>query len=304
MKTGITVIIPCYNRAVFLREAIESVLSQGYDGPLEIIVADDGSTDQSVAVAESFGSPVIVLRKPEGCMSQGPGPTRNRAITASTQPYIAFLDSDDVFMPGHLERLASALDEDPKLGLAFDDAEGMNSHGTQSWMRPYPECNLEIPETVFLDPFFQTSAVMLKRDIFSAVGGPFDEDLWMAEDVDLWLRIFENGSVRHVPGTGSRVREHDGRMVSAQNIRKTYHYAKLVMERAIARYPYHQSVIRRRKAAIDFRMAQADWLEKKYVPAIFKLILSGIKDPVRGIKTVFAKCRNLARQAGLSRKRK
>ena len=303
MRTGISVIIPCYNRAGFLREAIESVLSQEYDGPVEIIVSDDGSTDQSVPIAESFGTPVTVLRKPAGCASQGPGPTRNRAIDTSTQPYIAFLDSDDVFMPGHLERLASLLDEDSKLGFVFDDAEGMTSEGTHRWNWPYPKCNLEKPETVFLDPFFPTCSVMLRRGVLESVGGSFSEELLMAEDMDLWLRIFENCSVRHISGIGSRVREHDGRLISPQNIRTTYHYAKMVLERAIVRYPYSTSVVRQRKAVIDFRMAQADWLEKKYVRALFQLLKSGIKDPVRGLTTLAVKCRTLTRKAGLSRKK-
>ena len=119
---GVSVIIPCYNREIFIREAIESVLAQDYGGPLEVVVADDGSTDASLEIASSYGVPVLVVPKPEGCKDQGPAPTRNRGIAASSHPLIAFLDSDDLFLPGHLERLVEALVRDPEVMMVFDEA--------------------------------------------------------------------------------------------------------------------------------------------------------------------------------------
>jgi glycosyltransferase involved in cell wall biosynthesis len=76
---------------------------------LEIIVSDDGSTDNGVDIARSFGSPVKVLLKPGNCPDQGVSGARNRGIEAATQSYIAFLDSDDYYLPGHLNKMAALL---------------------------------------------------------------------------------------------------------------------------------------------------------------------------------------------------
>ena len=83
---GISIIIPVYNRETFLEEAIRSVLEQKYDGSLEIIVSDDGSTDRSLEIAHSFGSQVCVVLKDDKCKSQGVSGARNRGIAAATQP--------------------------------------------------------------------------------------------------------------------------------------------------------------------------------------------------------------------------
>lgn len=85
---GISIIIPTYNREQFIREAIKSVIDQDYDGIIEIIISDDGSSDTTIKIAETFGAKVKVIRKPENCQSQGASGARNRGINASTQPYI------------------------------------------------------------------------------------------------------------------------------------------------------------------------------------------------------------------------
>ena len=67
MENGISIIIPTYNRQKFVKEAIQSVLDQNYEGKLEIIISDDGSTDETLAIVESFGNKIKLLRKPESC---------------------------------------------------------------------------------------------------------------------------------------------------------------------------------------------------------------------------------------------
>ncbi|MGL4593615.1 MAG: glycosyltransferase family 2 protein [Thermoguttaceae bacterium] len=279
---GVSIIIPVFNREVFLKEAIESILVQEYDGPMEIIVADDGSTDRSIEVAESFGHPVKVLRKPSDCTDQGPGPTRNRAIAESTMPYIAFLDSDDLFLPGHIKRLASALEANPKIGWVIDQLCGGNSDGKNRWNISYPEQNTISLKTVFLNPYILLQASMTRKSLLQQLPYIFDKDLLMAEDIDLILRILEKNNGVILPENGAVVREHDAR--SVRNIRKTYMYANLAMQKAIIRHNYRKSLIRHRKAVIQFRFAQADLQEKKYISGICRLIWSVCLDPIRACK--------------------
>src|SRR5205085_1356900 len=100
--------IPCYNGARFLRETLHSVLRQTY--PVhEVIVIDDGSTDESASIAASFGSPVRVIRQ----ANHGESIARNRGIELAVGDWIALLDADDIWEPSKLERQAHAVRSAP-----------------------------------------------------------------------------------------------------------------------------------------------------------------------------------------------
>ncbi|UJH91746.1 glycosyltransferase family 2 protein [Antarcticibacterium sp. 1MA-6-2] len=116
---GISVIIPTYNREKLIGEAIKSVLDQDYNGNVEIVISDDGSTDNTVEVVSSFGSNVTFLHKPVDCLSQGASGARNRGILKASQPYICFLDSDDLYLPGHLKKMVSALEAKSEFSFAI-----------------------------------------------------------------------------------------------------------------------------------------------------------------------------------------
>src|SRR5438067_2412707 len=98
---GVSVIVPCYNGAAYLAAAIESALAQEGAGPLEVFVGDDGSTDASRRIADSYGPAVRVLAHADG-HNHGLPATRNLCLRASGRPFVAFLDADDLWLPGHL----------------------------------------------------------------------------------------------------------------------------------------------------------------------------------------------------------
>lgn len=99
LSVTVSVVIPCYNAAPFLRETLDSVLGQTHQ-PLEVIVVDDGSTDESAAIAESYGPPVRVIRQ----RNRGESSARNRGIEESQGDWIALLDADDIWKPEKLEQ--------------------------------------------------------------------------------------------------------------------------------------------------------------------------------------------------------
>ena len=99
MNPSVTVVIPCFNAAPFLRATLESALNQSH-APLEILVIDDGSTDQSAAIATSYGPPVRVISQ----ANQGESVARNRGIEEAKGSWIAFLDADDLWLPEKLEK--------------------------------------------------------------------------------------------------------------------------------------------------------------------------------------------------------
>lgn len=113
--SAVDVVIPVHNMARLLPAAIDSVLRQG-DAVAQVIVVDDASTDDSAAVAERFGAPVRLLRRPD---SGGAGAARNAGIAAATAPLIGFLDADDLWPEGSLAARRAALAADPGLDVAF-----------------------------------------------------------------------------------------------------------------------------------------------------------------------------------------
>ncbi|MGA2253404.1 MAG: glycosyltransferase family 2 protein [Thermoguttaceae bacterium] len=107
MNPSVTVVIPCFNAAPFLRATLESTLNQSH-APFEVLVIDDGSTDESAAIAESYGPPVRVISQ----TNQGESVARNRGIEEAKGNWIAFLDSDDIWLPEKLERQLAVAEPD------------------------------------------------------------------------------------------------------------------------------------------------------------------------------------------------
>lgn len=182
MAPTVSVLIPTYNRAQIVTKAIDSALAQTYR-PIEIVVLDDGSTDATRTVIATYGS-AIVYHYQE---NRGIAGARNAALRLCSGDYIAFLDSDDYWLPEKLERQLSLFRQHPEYGMvacqcASIDAQGRfrqkNRPGRSGW----------ILEPLFYKNFIRTSAAVVTRACIEAVG-LFDETLRECEEYDLWLRI-------------------------------------------------------------------------------------------------------------------
>lgn len=215
---GISVIIPVYNREAYLEEAIRSVLMQNYSGLLEIIVSDDGSSDKSIEIANSFGYPVRVVMKPKDCLSQGVSGARNRGIAVAKYSYIAFLDSDDLFLPNHLNRIAEKLEKNKELGFVFCRMLQMKDDGEKrlfaSWTKKIiSKKNIKYP-VISGSNVIHTNVILIRRSVLSLVG-IFDESFSNGEDGDLWMRISENYSGAFLDYYGAVYRiNHQGEQLS------------------------------------------------------------------------------------------
>jgi glycosyltransferase involved in cell wall biosynthesis len=195
----ISVIIPAYNAAAFLREALESVRAQTRPAA-EVIVVDNGSTDASPVIAQDAGARVLRLERP------GLSAARNAGIRAATQPWIAFLDGDDVWDPDKLAWQWRAVETCPQVGMVTTDFTEFNSTGVlkESFLEGRANyqiivrrevapavmcCDADSFQTNFLHGnFFAPSAVLARRDLLLDVG-LFDEALTHMEDRELWLRM-------------------------------------------------------------------------------------------------------------------
>ncbi|MDB4433325.1 glycosyltransferase, partial [bacterium] len=183
---NISVIIPCYNTGQYLGEAISSVLSQTLQD-FEIVVVDDGSTDNTRKVVDSFEDPRIHYIHQE---NRGLAAARNAGARNSRGPLIAFLDADDTLMPDKLEAQKTFLEEHPEYGLIAAHFERVDAHGEP--LNPSPVKNLpggpiSIAD-VLVDCPFATHATLFSREWFERVG-MYDEELEAAEDWDLYCRL-------------------------------------------------------------------------------------------------------------------
>lgn len=185
----ISVVIPTYNRARYLREAIESVLKQTYQN-FEIIVVDDGSTDNTKEVVSSYGNRINYIFQENKERSAA----RNNGIIHAKGEYIALLDSDDMWLPNHLEVCFRALHSKPDAGLSFSKSYLINENGnivSKLKLSPFNGDALKDIVSRISNGGCNSSSCLIKKCIFDNAGY-FNEDRDLAvsgEDWEMWVRI-------------------------------------------------------------------------------------------------------------------
>jgi glycosyltransferase involved in cell wall biosynthesis len=202
-----SVVIPAYNCARWLGEAVESALGQGREGA-EVIVVDDGSTDDTPSVLASFAGRARVLRQENA----GVAAARNRGIEEAHGEWIAFLDADDRFRPGHLDRLDRAAREHSEAGLIYTDAMMVDEAGREIKSRRSPDPGPDPFTSLLLKNTVTTSAAAVRRECLDRVG-MFYPGLKGPEDWDLWLRLAHGFPVAHVPEISVDYRRQSGGLV-------------------------------------------------------------------------------------------
>lgn len=193
-------VVPVYNGADFYDAALDSILLQGWPD-LEIILVDDGSTDALAERVRERNVPVLLLRQEQ----KGPSAARNAGLRAASSGLIAFLDIDDLWTEGHLQRLCSALQEHPEAGIA----QGLIR---QFVLLPDGRRMLSGPYRM---PYL--GSCLFRRSIWERCG-PFDETLKMGEDYDLMFRCWENDIAKQcVDQVSLLYRRHPQNMTRGKN---------------------------------------------------------------------------------------
>ncbi len=197
--TIVSVVIPTYNRKDKIIEAINSAIDQKFNN-MEIIVVDDGSTDGTTEYLRSLNLNIKLIRKPNGGVSSA----RNEGIKNAKGKYVAFLDSDDLWLPGKIQAQVDFLESHPDIPLVYTDQylniDGKNLNVTR-FQRNQPKDRILLSAFVDLVPI-HTSTVMVRDSIFNEVG-MFDEELSIHEDSELWNRIsnkYKLGFIHEVLG--------------------------------------------------------------------------------------------------------
>lgn len=188
-KKGISVVIPAYNCQLYIKRAIESVLSQTRPAD-EVIVVDDGSTDGTAEVVGAYGSKVILLQQENAGVSAA----RNAGIRAASGDWIAFLDADDEWLPDKLDAQDNLFAHHPQLKWGYAN---FLSQAGNTFNPEHPEWKEQPPDKLFFDDYFEgycrgffawTGTVIIHRSVFDIVG-LFEAGMKRGQDNDLWYRI-------------------------------------------------------------------------------------------------------------------
>jgi glycosyltransferase involved in cell wall biosynthesis len=236
----VSVIIPAYNAADYIGQALQSVFDQTYPH-YEIIVVDDGSTDNTKTVLENYGSSIRYVYQQNG----GPAQARNAGILAAKGDLVCFLDADDLWMRDKLEVQLDFMKSHPEIGLVCSDHEDFEGEeticnsflGSKQFLKQIAS---EIPiyeafRKLVIENFVSTSTVMVKKPCLDKVG-PFDRNLPPVEDRDMWLRIAAHFPIACLPRIVCRKRAHAGNI--SRDAEKTLRARIIIWEQKCRGFPH------------------------------------------------------------------
>jgi glycosyltransferase involved in cell wall biosynthesis len=183
----VSIVIPTYNYGRFISETVDSALAQSYS-PVEVIVVDDGSTDDTRDRLAGYGDHIRYIHQ----QNRGLSAARNTGIGAARGEFVALLDSDDLWLPDKLERQVAVCIQEPQTGLVATERFAINETG-QRLDYVAERCSrdgfCELTMRDLLEfPAFSPSSVLARKDALLTVGG-FDERLKAVEDMHMWVRI-------------------------------------------------------------------------------------------------------------------
>ncbi len=226
MTPAVSVVVATYNYGRFLTEAVRSALEQTFDD-LEVVILDDGSTDDTPALARSFrGESRVRYVRTE---HRGVAAAKNAGAGQARAPLVAFLDADDVWLPDKLERQVPLFDAGAELGVVFSRRLLIDEEGWPLEHEQPPLHRGRVLAEMFLNNFVCFSSAVVRREVFERAG-PFDERLTVSVDYDLWLRVARHFAfdyvdeplVRYRVGHASLSQRREHRMTTVLGIMRRF----------------------------------------------------------------------------------
>ncbi len=283
----VSVVIATYNMAQYLPKAIKSVLAQTWKN-LELIVVDDGSTDNTAEAMEPFRGDDRVCYLPTA--NQGQPRAKNRGIDEARGEFIAFCDADDLWSP---EKLAIQMPffQDPKVGVVYSEVSYIDQDGTPVEKDiPYSRHSGQVTEQLVIKNFVPFGTAVIRRACVQK-NGAFDVDLPMGIDWDLWLRYSIDWHFHYAPDVTYIYRIWPGQM--SKNYRGRYDNAFKILEKFLKSNPEVVSSVVISRAWADMYVSRAMCIAQAE-----KTIVEPLRDLLHGLRydlTYFRAWKSLAK---------
>jgi glycosyltransferase involved in cell wall biosynthesis len=228
----VSVLMAAFNAERFIREAVDSVLSQNF-ASLELVVVNDGSSDGTAGMLQSYGNRIRLLEQP----NLGAVHARNRAFQSSAGEYVVIMDADDLMNDGAIRIRAAFLDDNPQVDLVYGETEKIDRAGQVLGRIPlrYRLVRNDKPLSAFATGnVFPVHAAMVRRRVIEAFGQLHDEKADLIPDWDLWARVACNARMEYVPQVVGSYRHHGGmslaRLGRRRGLRQTLNTQKRIAE--------------------------------------------------------------------------
>ena len=292
MSALVSIIIPCYNQGQFLAEAIQRAIDQDYEQK-EIIVVNDGSTDNTKEVTESFIHSITYIEQE----NKGVSSARNVAIEIANGEYVAFLDSDDVLLPGSITKKIAHLESHPDISLVCSDSIFFNESGSlglRSQLLNRPK-NIDNFRWETVDYNATLSSVMLRRSCLEKAG-LFEESIQNAEDWLMWVRMSRYFNMAFIDEPLIKYRLHSGNFTRSIEFNNVGH-RNAIMQTINASYFYDYPAYFR--AQLLFLRFASVYRFAPMQEAFHYFMLATKTDPAQigfGVKVIYRGLKNTVRR--------
>jgi len=284
-KELVSIIIPAYNRIDYIKETIDSVLNQSYQN-IELIVVDDGSSDGTFELLQGYGNKLTLLTHPNK-ENKGQSESINLGLKECRGEYIAILDSDDYWNLNYLSEIISYYKKNTGFGLVYSSGIAVDSNGNHLYnLLPSDHRELNKCGGILLDCYIcLPGESIVKRKLYQTVGG-FDTTLRAAQDHDMLVRMAEKSNFGFVNKKLFYYRQHE-ESISKKGLSIRWPNGFIILDKAIKRTVYPKSIVKKRKAVLNYRLATELKNKKFLFKSFYHFFLSFVFDPVRALKVIF-----------------
>ena len=279
----VAAIITCLNSQNYIRKTIDSILSQAYPN-MDIIAVDDGSTDSTRSILESYAPRIRVLTHKEN-KNLGQPASLNHGIRETDAELIALIDHDDIWYPHKIQRQVDVFDQIKDVGLVYTNGYAIDPSDKILYkLLPdhFEEKHL-IGEILLNCYVICPTQAMIRTDLIHKVGF-YREDVPSCSDHDMYVKLSEMTKFYYISDCLVGYRQHPGQQ---SRRRRMWEDGSKVLDDAFRRYPYPKSLRRRRKAVLHFRLGQHDLQHNYLLRGLFHIATAGALDPVRASKEFF-----------------
>ena len=227
----ISIITPSFNQGRFIERTIQSVLSQNYRD-LEYIVVDGGSTDETLTILKKYEGRLRWISEKDSGQSNA----INKGFRMARGEIVAWLNSDDIYLPGALRKIARYFAKHPGVMMVYGEGYMIDEHDNTKCRFPFTEPKFDLAKLIYYGDYVLQQSTFMRRTVFDDIP-MLDESLHFGMDWDLFIRIGKKFRVEYIPEYIGCIREHGEAKTSSGGVRRFRELVKVIRNHAVERYP-------------------------------------------------------------------